>query len=327
MNVRSGWCVAVATSLITCMASPAAHGQDASFRSGCADASRPEVRTFCENVADAAFIMAPGLVAATAAGNPVPGTASTLGMRIGLTPRVSVGLRVSAAEIELPPVERLVRQSDAAFPIGSVNLDAVVGLFDGFQVMSTVGGLGSVDLVGSVGVTPLPRGEGFDDSAPVTWAAGARVGLLRESFTAPGVSISALYRSAGDALFGDASLTDRDAAIVLQDISTLSLRGTLGKRVAGVGLTGGIGWDRVTSTMSAVVRDPVVLAPSRTLGLSATEVSQDRLSWFGNASFTLLILNLTAEVGWLDGGEAFDGGTSLLARRGIFGSLAARLTI
>jgi hypothetical protein len=37
----------------------------------------------------------------------------------------------------------------------------------------------------------------------VAWALGARVGILRESFTAPGVSVSAMYRSIGSFSYGD----------------------------------------------------------------------------------------------------------------------------
>ncbi|HSJ09512.1 MAG TPA: hypothetical protein VK928_06340, partial [Longimicrobiales bacterium] len=176
------------------------------------------------------------------------------------------------------------------------------------------------------GIIPLPRGEGFDNSAPVTWAAGARIGILRESFTAPGVSVSMMYRRLGDVTFGDSTLTDRDAYFSVTGYDVLSLRGTVGKRVLGFGLTGGVGWDRYGSDVVGTLRDPGVLDPTRVLTIREEGLTEDRLSAFGNVSFTLLILNMSAELGWQQGGDA-PGASELLEKRGLFGGLALRLAI
>lgn len=302
-----------------------AHSQ--TVREQCLLATRADVTAFCGNVADAITILQPRLGMAATGGNPVSGTASTLGMRIGSMPRMSLGLRVSAAEADLPPVERQSSNDEVSFPVGSVSLDLSAGVFSGLNLLPTVGGFASLDLLASAGFMPLPAGEGFDDSAPFSWAVGARVGLLRESFTAPGISVSAMYRRLGDATYGSPTLTDRDAYFTLEDQHVTSLRGTVGKRVLGFGLTGGAAWDRYSSDVAGSVRDSDPVAGAFELPFAEDELTQTRMSYFGNVSFTLLILNMAVELGWQEGGDAVEDGSDLLSKRGVFGGLAVRLAI
>ena len=275
---------------------------------------------YCAGVADAAAIMQARVGIAAAGGNPVPGTASTLGMRLGSTPRVGLGLRITAARANAPPVDRVGSSGDFGFTAASVSLDGSVGLFHGVRLAPTVGGFGSVDLLGSLGVVPLPGGSDFPDSGPFTWAAGVRVGLLRESFTAPGVSVSALYRSMGALSRGDRDVTRTDAFIGLDGQSMTSLRAVAGKRILGVGITGGVGHDRYRSDATVRIRDGSATRELREEGLA-----QSRTSVFGSGSLTYMILNLSAELGWQAGGDAAGG--AKLERGGLFGGVAARLAI
>jgi hypothetical protein len=304
-----------------------ASGQSGTLRAQCAAASRPQVREFCEAVADATVILQPRVGIALSGGNPVPGTASTLGMRLGALPRASLGLRVTAAAIELPPVDRVGQQSHLRFPVGSISADGSLGIYQGMALLPTVGGFGSVDVLGSVGVMPLPRGEGFDNGAVPTWALGARLGVLRESFTAPGVSIDFMYRSLGDVSYGSPDLRDRDAFLKLSGYHVTSVRGTAGKRVFGFGATAGVAYDRYRAGVTGRVVDAGLLQPDRVLELSDSRVLSNRTSWFANASLTLLILNLAAEAGWQRGGAAPPGATNLIGKGAPFGGIAVRLAI
>ena len=312
-------------SLLALLAAPATHAQ--SLRDQCQSASREEVRTFCGHVADATDIVPSRIGIALSGGNPVPGTASTLGMRIGSLPRISLALRVSAAEVELPPVERVNNDRAVSFPVGSIGADLSVGLFSGITLLPTVGGFGSIDLLASVGMIPLPRGEGFDDSSPVSWAAGARLGILRESFTAPGLSVSAMYRKLDEVSYGSETLSDRDAFFQLSNYDATSLRVTAGKRLLGFGLTAGAGYDRYSADISALIRDPRVLEPAHVLELSETDKTASRVSVFGNVSFTLLILNLAAEAGWQQGGNVVESVSDRIGRGAVFGGIALRIAI
>jgi hypothetical protein len=322
VTLRAKWFVGLTA---VALAATPLHAQE--LRTQCDAASQPGVRAFCENVADAAVILQPRLGLAAAGGNPVPGTASTLGMRMGTLPRLSLGLRVSAADVDVPPVERQTSTRDVSFPIGSIAMDASIGLFQGFSLLPTVGGFGSVDALASAGIVPLPAGEGFDDSSPFTWAVGARLGILRESFTAPGVSVSAMHRRLGDVTYGSETLTDRDAYFRLTDYQVTSVRGTVGKRLLGFGLTGGAGWDRYSADVSGRVRDPRVLSPAFQLEITQRGLTQSRTSLFGNVAFTLVILNVSAELGWQQGGEPIEDATDRLQQRGVFGGLAIRVAL
>ncbi|MEX1183440.1 MAG: hypothetical protein WEF86_09405 [Gemmatimonadota bacterium] len=318
--------VSLVAALLPLLALPAAtSGQ--TMRSQCAAAVGPGVQNFCGNVTDAALILQPRLGLAASGGNPVPGTASTLGMRIGSTPRFSLGLRATAADVGLPPVERVASDGDVDFLVGSVSMDAAVGVFEGFSLLPTVGGFASVDLLGSIGVVPLSRGENFDGDASVTWAVGAQVGLLRESFTAPGVTVSGMYRRLGDVTYGDATLADRDAFFSLTDHSVKSLRATVGKRVLGFGLLAGAGYDRYTGDVMGSVRDGLPIDPDRTVDFGESSLSQSRTSFFGNASFTLIILNMAVELGWQEGGDADGDATERLEDGSVFGGVSVRLVI
>ena len=136
-------------------------------------------------------------------GNPVPGTASTLGMRIGSLPRMSLAFRVTAAPAGILPIEdRSSGAMDDALLLG-LTADGALGVLPGFSPLPTVGGVLSLDLLARLGVARLPTGAGFDDGAVLGWAVGARVGALRESFTLPGVSVTGTYGRLGRTAFGD----------------------------------------------------------------------------------------------------------------------------
>src|SRR5690606_24169882 len=104
----------------------------------------------------------------------------------------------------------------------------------------------------------------------------------------------------------------------------VSLRGTVGKRILGLGLTGGVGWDRGSGTIRVTYledgsTDAIVTVES--------DESWSRTSFFGNVSWTLLILNLSAELGWQGGGDAPAGAHDDAGSGSVFGGLAIRLAI
>lgn len=304
------------------LAMPAA-GQAQALRDQCAAAPAQDVQRFCRDVADAATLIQPRLGISLSGGNPVPGTASTLGMRLGSTPRISLGLRSTAARVSGPPVDRINGGGDLGFTAASLSLDASAGVFHGIRLLPTVGGFGSVDVLASLGILPLPQGSAFDGT-PTTWAIGARVGILRESFTAPGISMSAMYRSMGSFSYGDRDLNRGDSFLRMDGYRVTSLRGAVGKRVLGVGLSGGVGHDRYRADVAVRVRET---EPPGILEVRESGMSNNRSSVFGSAAWTSMILNLSAEIGWQRGGDAVPGATARLQRGGLFGGLAARLAI
>lgn len=287
-----------------------------SMRDQCAAAATPEAMAFCESLADAAVTMPARFAVAAIGGNPVPGTASTLGMRLPGSPRWSIALRSTVAPASLPPIG----DADAVTPVlWSVNADASVGLFSGITLAPTIGGFGSIDLLASLGVLNEP--DDFDRSSPLTWGIGARVGILRESFTAPGVSVSAMFRALPRIEYG----ITQNGRFSNTAQNAIALRGTVGKRVLGVGLTAGVGHDRISSDVRALYREPGTdWAQAQA---AAEEITTGRTSFFGNVSYTLLILNLGAELGWQESGEAPADAHRDAHRGGLFGGIALRLAI
>ena len=283
----------------------------------------------CRLVVQALEIAQPRLGLAFAGGNPVPGTASTLGMRVGTLPRISLGGRITGAWTEIPSVLD-DDEDEIQFVIPSIDIDATVGLFSGFSPAPTLGGLLSVDLLGSVGIVPIPAGEGFESGRPLSWGAGARLGLLRESFTVPGLSISGMYRRMGNVTYGDPTLED-DPAFFTTDLTNYSARAAISKRLLMLGLTAGVGYDRYISDMSLGARGESSTLGSYVIRASQDGFENDRTMAFLNLSYSLIILHAAAEAGWQSGGdivpntdfaESFDP-----AKGAWFGSFAIRLSI
>ena len=283
----------------------------------------------CRLVVQALEIAQPRLGLAFAGGNPVPGTGSTLGMRLGTLPRVSIGGRITGVMTEIPSVLD-DDESEIEFMIPSIDVDATVGLFSGFSPAPTLGGLLSVDLLGSVGIVPVPAGDGFESGRPFSWGAGARLGLLRESFTVPGLSVSGMYRRMGDVTYGDPTLED-EPAFFTTDLTNYSARAAVSKRILMLGMTAGVGYDRYISDMSLGAR-----GESGTLGSYEVRASQDgfendRTMAFLNISYSLIILHAVAEAGWQSGGDVVpntDFADSFDPAKGAwFGSFAIRLSI
>ena len=254
-------------------------------------------------------------------GSEVSGSASTLGRRLGTSPRIAVGARAAFARVALPdlldPGAEPARK--AAFLVPAVHAGVAVGVFDGFFLLPTVGGFLSLDLLGNTSVLFLPTGDGFDGKA-TSWSVGARLGILRESFTLPGVSVSLARRSLEPIRFGDPLGAGR--GLVEVDPTVTSIRATVGKDLLSVGLLAGMGWDRYGGSAT--------LTPSGSSAHAEDDFSHNRTLIFGGASMNFLILQLSAEVGYARGmgavdgyrGNPFDpvGGTG-------YGSLAFRLTL
>jgi hypothetical protein len=248
---------------------------------------------------------------ALSGGNPLAGASSTLGLRLGALPRISAAARFTAARVVLPS-ETTGETDDLSSIAHSLSLDAAVGIFGGFSLVPTVGGFGSIDLLGSYGKLSLSDDDGFADD-PTSWGAGVRVGILRESFTAPGISVSAMYRSIGDVthIVGE---PDVDAGTITSqhNNSAVNLRATVGKRILMLGAVVGVGYDKFYS--DATFTPPETLPPTpvmvRHLETSATTL-------FGNLSWTMLILHIVGE----GGVQRADGESAL------YGSLAIRLAL
>jgi hypothetical protein len=226
-------------------------------------------------------------------GNPVPGTASTLGMRLGSTPRLSASTRLALVPVDLPPLLDRTADGSRRGLIPGLAAQATVGLLQGWSPLPTVGGVLSLDGIGALAFAPLPRGHGFQNSA-VAWSVGARVGLMRESFTLPGVSLTTSYGRSNAVALGDPASASHDG-FARGAISDLNATLAASQRISALRITGGVAFDRYASR-ARIGYQPEAGGGERVE--VAGRLTTDRRSWFANAAWTALIFHGIAEVGW-----------------------------
>lgn len=330
-------------------------GQVAPSQAGLSQEVTNQFRQMCAQVVNSFAAMQPGMGIAFSGGNPVLGTGSTLGTRFGLMPRVSVSVRANLALAEMPQLfdkysasfgegETLKPMARAGIPLGSLQADAAIGLFNGLAL-----GAGAVDLLGSISLVPKVNDIGMTESI-VNYGGGARIGVLKQGLLMPGVSVSGMYRRMGTIGFGD--LATHPGAIS-SDLDNISLRAVASKGLLILDLAVGAGYDRYSSDVdlswkvSCGTNDCRAAnsgQPGQPLALSSkVDGKLNTSAWnvFANAGLSLVVLNIVGEVGYQkksDGLSAadlqkagFSTGQKLtgetLKGGNLFGSVGVRLSI
>jgi len=303
------------------LATPAgAHSQLARLDQRCTAGGGPALA--CRAASDMLDILGARSLRIAAGGNAVAGTASTIGRRAGM-PRLALTARTTAGAIELPESSSPSTSSSATL-IG-FHGDLALGVLNGQSPTPTTAGLGSIDLLASAGVLMLPESHGFESNTVFTWAAGLRVGVLRESFTLPGIALSAVYRRAGEVRRGDEAVLGDPIHVRADRWSAWDASLVGGKRIAAFGVTAGAGYMRFSGTGSLRVR-----GGTGPVAFDEDDVAASRVHLFANLSWTALVWTLIGELGWQSGGGARGSGRSAASAAsggGPFGGIAARLTL
>lgn len=263
---------------------------------------------------------------AASGGTDLPGSASTLGWRMKGSPRIGIGLKGNFVRADLPSLQPATSSlsRDISATIAAIHATATVGLFDGFSLGPTLGGFGSVDLTLTGQWVATPEDAGLRDNL-LGWGFGGRLGILRESFSTPGLSLSAVRRSLGESsLFMGSGLEQPEADFHL---NVTSIRGLVGKDIGGIGFLAGTGWDRYSGD--------VTLWPDAVFGGGSGDptlgsLTSDRLLYFLGASMTFIALQISGEVGLAEGFDAVplypgQGGYDPTTRS-VFGGLSLRIT-
>jgi len=276
-----------------------------------------QFRFMCGQVVQAMSAVQPTVGMAFSGGAHTLGTATTLGLRLGMVPRISVTARVNAALADVPDLlhshipsfdeqNRLRAMGTVGVPVLAFQGDAVVGVYNGLSLGPFARGLGAVDLLGSVSFIPAVGRIGLDD-AIVNVGAGARLGLIRQGLVTPGVSLSAMYRTMlGDVAFGTIGPdpASGDPAEFTAGLSTWSFRAGASQSLLILDLAAGVGYDIYTSDVHFDWRlhcPPDVCGQDVTLTTDGGVQGQLRTSaWnaFGNVGMNFLLLRVVAEVGY-----------------------------
>lgn len=270
----------------------------------------------CAQAVNALTTIQPSVGVAFSGGNPVLGTGTTIGKRLGVLPRVSVTARANLALADLPDLFRggyanLITESQPELgvaptlgvPIGSLQGDVVIGLFDGISPAPMLGGIGSIDLLGSVSFLPQVDQVGLS-KAITNIGAGARVGLLRQGLVVPGISVSAMYRMMDELTFG--SLEDGDPGEFSTDLRALSLRAVVSKGILAFDFAVGAGYDRYSSDISLgwQLRCEIQECLDHQAGgvdlVGRFDGTLTTAAWnvFGDVALDLLLLSIVGEVGY-----------------------------
>lgn len=274
----------------------------------------------CGQVVNALTNVQPAFGIAFSGGAHTLGTSTTIGRRLGLFPRVSVTARFNAALADIPNLldgfdntlsgGELGPMGTVMIPVGSLQGDVVVGLLNGASFGPAVGGVGAVDLLGSVSYVPIVEQVGLTEEI-INVGAGARIGILKQGLLMPGISVSGMYRTMlGDVAFG--SVVDGDPAEFTTNLSTISLRAGISKGLLMFDVNAGAGYDIYSSD---VAFDWQLVCPAAECGQDVTLSTADGVSgelktaaWnvHANVGLSILLLNIVGEVGYQKATEIID---------------------
>ena len=265
-------------------------------------AQEPQCQSFnaqaqaaCNTMVDATKAFHPLAGMILSGGNPVLGSAGTLG---GFG-HVSATLRINAIKASLPNPDSAAQNPvpssfDGYLPAPVI--EAAIGLYRGQG-----GGLLSIDGLASAVLLPATRVQGMsvDPDAPkigdvaLGLGYGVRIGLLRGAFPVPSVSVSVMKRHVPRVQFGD--VAGGDPADFATDFDAVNWRATAGMRVLFADVAAGVGIDHYTSAATIHYFDGVT-THTVTLDLANT-----REVLFANAGLTMGLVKLVAELGYQTG--------------------------
>jgi hypothetical protein len=271
--------------------------------------ARNGFQQMCVQAVNSLSALQPGVGITLSGGNPILGTGSTLGTRLGLLPRVSLSARANLALTEMPRLfdkysasfgegEALPPMARAGIPLGAVQADLAIGVFNGLAL-----GFGAVDLLGSLSLVPKVNDVGLTESI-MNMGGGARIGILKQGILMPGLSVSGTYRKMGK--FGLGDLSTHPGAFET-DLRNLSLRVVASKGLLILDLAVGAGYDRYSSDVGLGWKITCGSAACRSandnkdLTLSSEiEGKLETATWnvFANAGLNFIFLHIVGEVGY-----------------------------
>jgi hypothetical protein len=234
-------------------------------------------------------------------GNPVLGSANTLG---GLG-HGSLTLRANAVQLVLPDLEydgstETVAAGDKLWAPAPL-VEGALGIFGGMP-----GGLLSVDLLGSAQLLPTDQIDNLrvDESArsigsiALGLGYGLRVGVLREKGPLPGVSVSYMRRNIPEISYGEVVIGGDDDYSYAVDLDATNIRVVASKKLAILSLAAGLGWDRYTGDATVQFRDPLTSTPEDPINF---DLKNERTMAFANAGLELGLVKLVGEAGYQSG--------------------------
>lgn len=290
----------------------------------CGDGSAPEVTARCNEAVLALEAMRAGVGLSLSQGTDIPGFASTVGIGEGGFPKISTSLRFSITRLKIPVLigSQQVPAESGTLTISSLQGNVGVGVFNGFAGPRRLRGIFSLDLLASAGLSILPNEDGFRGSE-LALGYGARLGVLREGFSNPGVALSLMRREFVHDVFYGTFVDDVQLGF---DPGTTSLRLTVGRDYFTAGFILGGGFDWYDGQVSLTVRDREGGIGTGTA--TSKNFTSRRATAFAGGQYTYKIFQTSLELGWAEGFDTLEGysGPFEAGSSTYYGSLAVRMT-
>jgi hypothetical protein len=227
-----------------------------------------------------------GLGQSVAGGSPMTAPASTTG---GLGHFLaSVGIGVTRVDIEDPQRE----SGTVDFLLPTAGARIAVGLTSGLASAGAIGGAGSVDVLGRLGVVTA-RDE-IEDASKL-YGIGVRVGVLGETPLTPAVSVALEQAWTEEIVYGE-----EDEVSFRGDVAVTSLRADISKDLVLLSPYAGAGIDRTRIDASYVIPEELSTVGADFRG-SVDPASTHHVFYVGT-DLSLLLLTASVEGGVYDGG-------------------------
>ena len=297
---------AAACALLGALVFPVAvHGQGAGERlfEACAADQGAEVEALCADATLALQSLQAGTGLLFSAGGPIAASPSTAGQREPGTPRLVIDAGITRVTFNHPTLESplpAAGDSGRESSLWGGRLGVAAGVFDGFSPLPTVGGVLALDVVLAARLLQAPDAPS-STSSRVGWGAGVRVGVVRESFSLPGVTFSAMRYGSGSIRYG---VPSGEWALVQLEPSVTSYRLVAGKDLWPVGVSAGIGWDKYQGTGRLEVRVDEGGGPLTSVR-AARNLSMNRDYLFAGLNYTWLVTQVAAELTWADRASSY----------------------
>ncbi len=260
------------------------------------DAYTGNIRRVCDAGVDGTRAFHPIAGLLVSGGNPVLGTARSLGGlgHLSLTARVNA-VKVTFPELSYDGSTDTVSAGDdiiAPAPLIEGALGVYRGLSSGFL---------AVDLLASAQLLPTTQVDGLTvdpdarrvGSVALGLGYGARIGILRGSFVIPSISVSVMRRDIPQIQYGDVDGGDTYSYAV--DLQATNVRAAASWKFAVLGLAAGLGWDKYTGDARIEFEDPGLLVPRQTVDI---KLDNTRVMAFVDAALDFPIVKIVGEAGY-----------------------------
>ena len=254
----------------------------------------------CHSAVYAAQSIRSLITIADGVGSEIAGSSSVIGRNYteGLVSRnLSASLSTSIVRREIPSLGVMSPGQiiENGLDIYAIKATIVAGLFEGLTISPGVRGILGLDVLGSFSSQFLIWNNELPTKQMGVGSLGLRLGVLRESFSVPGITVS-LVRQFESALEVQSVRTDHTDLLIKSE--STRIRATIGKDLGRLSVLAGVGWNRNTGLLQGRIPG-MLLRVAHTFSSSFTQETQ-RL-YFAGLSLTKTVFQWSFEFGLAEG--------------------------